>query len=106
MMTPLALNEKKCAAHEASIRSVVDIAREVRIHLRDTQVIFGSITTAARDKSGSFRIRPWGLKSSLDILFTDVTVASPVKQMGWIQHRAIAEAQQAGIFTNPRKVDK
>jgi hypothetical protein len=29
-----------------------------------------------------------------------------VKQMGWIQHRAIAEAQQAGIFTNPRKVDK
>jgi hypothetical protein len=97
-MTPLA----ESAKHEASIRSVVDIAREVRIHLRDAQVIFGSIAPAARDMSGSFRIKPWGVNVPVEIRFTDVTVASPVKQMAWANHRAIAVAQQAGIFVNPR----
>jgi hypothetical protein len=101
-MTPFA----ESAKHEASIRSVVDIAREVRVHLQDTQVIFGSISPTAGHKSGSFRIKPWGVKLPIEIRFTDVTVASAVKQMGWAQHRAIAEAQQAGIFASARKGDK
>jgi hypothetical protein len=96
----------RCDPHESSIRGVVDFAREVRLQLRDAQVIFGSITETTRDNTGSFRIRPWGLRQSLDIRFMDVAVAATVRQMGWTQHRAIATAQQAGVFTSTRKVDK
>jgi hypothetical protein len=85
--------------HEAMIRSVVDFAHEVRIHLHDERVIFGSVAGRAPDKNRSFRIRPWGVTESTTILFDDVSVAAPVKQMGWERHRAIAAAQRAGIFT-------
>jgi len=94
-----------------TIRNVIDFAHEVRIHLHDAQVIFGSVTRAAnaaakspRDgETGSFRIKPWGLASSMAIQFDDVSLAAPVKQMGWQRHRAIAAAQQAGIFTGKSK---
>jgi hypothetical protein len=105
-MTLLANSAPKCDPHESLIRGVVDFAREVRIQLRDMQVIFGSITPAVRTQTGSFRIQPWGLKQSVEVRFMDVAVAATVRQMGWTQHRAIATAQQAGIFTNVRKVDK
>ena len=88
------------------IRSVVDFAREVRVHLHDAQVIFGSIMPADRAGVDSFRLRPWGMKQSIEIQFVDVTLATPVKQMGWEQHRAIATAQQAGVFTPVRRIAK
>jgi len=105
-MTDTLQNERKREAHESMIRNVVDFAREVRVHLHDTQVIFGSITTVDRALVDSFRMRPWGMKQSIEIQFADVSLAAPVKQMGWEQHRAIATAQQAGIFTTKRKPTK
>jgi hypothetical protein len=105
-MTDLLQGARKRDGHESMIRSVVDFAREVRIHLRDMQVIFGSVGEPADREPGSFRIRPWGHKQSMDIQFDDVVLASTVKQMGWDRHRAIAVAQQAGIFTNARKIEK
>jgi hypothetical protein len=105
-MTVLARSASKSDPHESTIRSVVEVAREVRLQLRDTQVIFGSIAPASRDNDGSFRIRPWGIPQPVNIRFMDVAVAATVRHMSWTQHRAIAAAQQAGIFTNARKVDK
>ena len=95
---------RKSDTHQSMVRSVVDFAREVRIHLQDEQVIFGTIPQAAeRCDDGSFRVRPWGMQQSIEIRFADVTLATPVKQMGWEQHRAIATAQQAGVFTTVRR---
>jgi hypothetical protein len=94
---------RKRDGHELLIRNVVDFAHEVRIHLHDAQVIFGSVSPDATAEAGSFRIRPWGLTESMAIAFDAVSLASPVKQMGWERHRAIAAAQQAGIFAGPRK---
>jgi hypothetical protein len=105
-MTPDLQNAKRRDLHETTIRSVVDFAREVRIHLRDMQVIFGSVTETAARGTGSFRLRPWGVPRSIDIPFDDVVLASTVKQMGWERHRAIAVAQQSGVFTSIRKIDK
>ena len=99
---------KKRDGHEITIRNVVEFAREVRIHLRDAQVIFGSVTAAtkANDEAGSFSIRPWGLKESKAIRFDDISIATPVKQMGWKRHREIAAAQQAGVFASVRRAAK
>jgi hypothetical protein len=97
---------RKRDEHELTIRNVVDFAREVRIHLHDEQVIFGSVTSAVEGETESFRIRPWGVRESRAIPFDDVSLASPVKQMGWERHRAIAAAQQAGIFANARRPSK
>jgi hypothetical protein len=92
-------------AHELMIRNVVDFAHEVRILLNDARVIFGSVGAEGSDK-GSFRIRPWGLAESKVIQFDQVSLAAPVKQMAWERHRAIASAQQAGIFATGRKAAK
>ncbi|HMI85491.1 MAG TPA: hypothetical protein VK550_15450 [Polyangiaceae bacterium] len=105
-MDDLQANVRKRDGHESTIRGVVDFAREVRIHLRNMQVIFGSVAETAGRETGSFRIRPWGLTQSMDIQFDDVVLASTVKQMGWERHRAIAVAQQSGIFTNAGKTNK
>lgn len=105
-MTVLARRPGKSDPHESTIRSVVEVAREVRLQLRDTQVIFGSITPATRANDGSFGIRPWGIRQPVSIRFMDVAVAATVRHMSWTQHCAIAAAQQAGIFTNARKVEK
>ena len=94
---------RKRDGHELLIRNVVDFAHEVRIHLHDERVIFGSVAPAALGETGSFRIRPWGVAEVRAISFDDVALASPVKQMGWERHRAIAVAQQAGIFGTVRK---
>jgi len=105
-MTEPIQNDRKRDAHESMIRNVVDFAREVRVHLHDAQVIFGSITAAARAEADFFRLRPWGMKQSIEIQFADVSLATPVKQMGWEQHRAIASARQAGVFTTARRITK
>jgi hypothetical protein len=97
---------RKRDGHELSIRNVVDFAHEVRIHLHDARVIFGSVAPAPQGETGSFRIRPWGVAESRAISFEEVSLASPVKQMGWERHRAIAMAQQAGIFGSVRKPAK
>lgn len=98
---------RKRDPRESAVRSIVDVAREVRIHLHDEKVIFGSVARAAeRCDDGSFHIRPWGMKQSIEIRFDDVTLATPVKQMGWDQHRAIARAQQAGLFATIRRTGK
>jgi hypothetical protein len=99
-------NTRKRDEHESAIRSVVDVAREVRIHLRDMQVIFGTVGESGERDPGSFRIRPWGVTRAIDIQFEDVILASTVKQMGWERHRAIAVAQQSGIFVNAGKTNK
>jgi hypothetical protein len=101
-MTRSPQSARKREGHEKSIRGVVDFAHEVRIHLQDAQVIFGSVTPAIKGETGSFRIRPWGLSTSMAIQFDDVALAAPVKQMGWERHRAIAAAQHAGIFTGTK----
>jgi hypothetical protein len=106
IMTDSLQGAKKRDGHELAIRNVVDFAHEVRIHLHDAQVIFGSVTAAADSQSASFRIRPWGVAESMNIQFDEVSLASPVKQMGWDRYRAIAVAQQAGIFSNARRVAK
>jgi hypothetical protein len=61
-MAPPPQTAKKRDGHEKTIRNVVEFAREVRIHLRDAQVIFGSVTAVdgAHDEDGSFSIRPLG----------------------------------------------
>ncbi|HEX9294326.1 MAG TPA: hypothetical protein VF881_00770 [Polyangiaceae bacterium] len=97
---------RKRVGHEQAIRSVVDFAREVRIHLNDAQVIFGSVICGRDGETRSFRIRPWGLADAMAIQFDDVSLASPVKQMGWDRHRAIAAAQQAGVFATARRATK
>jgi hypothetical protein len=107
-MAPPPQTAKKRDGHEMTIRNVVEFAREVRIHLRDAQVIFGSVTAAAsaHDDDRSVLIRPWGLTESKAIRFDDISIASPVKQMGWKRHREIAAAQQAGVFVLSRRMPK
>ena len=102
---PLQIARKR-EGHERTIRSVVDFAREVRLLLHDEQVIFGSVTSEPKGDKGSFLIRPWGVASSMVVQFDDVSVATSVKQMGWDRHRAIAAAQQAGVFAYARKTGR
>jgi hypothetical protein len=105
-MTPSPTNARKRSGHELTIRSVVDFAREVRIHMNDARVIFGSVMSPAGHAVTFFRIRPWGVADSMAIEFDDVAFASPVKQMGWDRHRAIAAEQRAGSFAHGRKATK
>jgi hypothetical protein len=107
-MAPPPQIAKRRDGHEMTIRNVVEFAREVRIHLRDAQVIFGSVTAAAstHDDDRSFWIRPWGLTESQAIRFDEISVAAPVKQMGWKRHREIAAAQHAGVFVLSRRMPK
>jgi hypothetical protein len=106
IMTHPAEQLHKRDTHEAMVRSVVDFAREVRIHLNNERIVFGTIKQTAERCDGSFRILPWGVKHPIEVRFADVTLATPVKQMGWEQHRAIASAQQAGVFASVRRTAK
>lgn len=102
---PLPLLQKR-DPHEAMVRSVVDFAREIRVHLRNESIIFGSVKQAAERCDPTFRILPWGVKQPIEVRFADVTLATPVKQMGWKQHCAIATAQKAGVFATVRRTAK
>jgi hypothetical protein len=97
---------RKRDGHEATIREVVDFANEVRVHLRDERVIFGSVRRSPLDEIESFRIQPWGLSESTKLRFEHVSLAAPVKQMRWDRHRAIAAAQRAGIFAGTPRGSK
>jgi hypothetical protein len=88
----------KRTGHEIIVRNVVDFAREVRIILLDSQVIYGSVIPDARALVGAFLIRPWGLNSAMTIRFDAVYCAAPVKQMDWQKQRTISTAQAAGVF--------
>jgi hypothetical protein len=100
------VTRQRTDGHEAAIRSVVDFAHEIRIHLHDDRVIFGSVASSTNDEIGSFRIRPWGVAEPKTIPFGEVAVAAPVKQMGWERYRRIAEAQKAGIFAAVRRANR
>jgi hypothetical protein len=91
---------EKRTGHETIIRNVVDFAREVRILLLDSQVIYGSVIPDARALAGAFLIRPWGLNSVMTIRFDAVYRAAPVKQMDWQKQRTISAAQAARVFTD------
>ena len=106
IMTDSLQSARKRDGHERTIRSVVDFAHEVRLLLHDEQVIFGSVSSVPKGDGGSFLIRPWGVSSAMAIQFDDVSVATSVKQMGWDRHRAIAAAQQAGVFAYTRKAGR
>jgi hypothetical protein len=107
-MAPPPQIDKKRDGHEMTIRNVVEFAREVRIHLRDARVIFGTVAaaTGANDGSGSCLIRPWGLTEPKVFRFDEISLASPVKQMGWKRQREIAAAQHAGVFAGAPRVTK
>jgi hypothetical protein len=97
-MTWSGRDTQKRGLHERIIRSVVDFANEVRLSMRNTEVIFGTVVSVPKGEAGSFHVRPWGLVASKAFHFDDVAVAVPVKRMGWARHRAITAAQRAGIF--------
>jgi hypothetical protein len=89
--------------HDAMIRNVVDFAQHVRLYMRDSHVIVGSIVPVAqrRERSGAaFQIHPWGAKAALTVRFDDVARASPVRHMVWARQCSISAAQLAGIFAS------
>lgn len=102
-MDDYARNATRRQKHEAMIRGVVDCAREVRLSLYDSRVIFGTLYGASPGAGRSFRIRPWGVSEGTMLRFEDVSVAAPVKQMGWQRHCAIAAAQRVGVFLDVGK---
>ena len=98
----------KASLHDETIRSVVGFGHEVRVQLRDSHVIVGSIVLA-RDPDHDdfqihpdhedFQIRPWGMRAALTVKLDDVARAAPVRRMRWSEQRCISSAQVAGVFT-------
>jgi hypothetical protein len=89
--------------HDTAIRSVLGFGHEVRVQLRDSHVIVGSIvpvveSTHEESTHEDFRIRPWGVSSDMTVKFADVARAAPVRQMFWRRQRGISSAQVAGVF--------
>jgi hypothetical protein len=80
-------------------RGVLDLAREVRIHLHDARIIFGTIVSVANRDARHFLIRPWGLRLPMTITYDAVTHAVPVKLMVWKKQRDISAAQRTGDFS-------
>ena len=80
-------------------RGVLDLAREVRIHLHDARVIFGTIISVANRDARHFSIRPWGLRLPMIINYDAVSHAVPVKLMVWKKQRDISAAQRTGDFS-------
>jgi hypothetical protein len=85
---------------------VVAFAHEVRVELRDSHVIVGTIVLATDGAVEDFRIRPWGVRSTMTVRFDDVARAAPVRRMLWALQRCISAAQVAGVFTRPVPMPK
>jgi hypothetical protein len=100
-MNPSLHHPSSHSGHDATIRNVVAFAHEVRVELRDSHVIVGSIMLAADCAVGAFRIRPWGLRSAMTVRLDDVARAVPVRRMVWALQRCISAAQVAGVFARP-----
>jgi hypothetical protein len=101
-MNPLLHHKSSHNGHDGTIRNVVGFAHEVRVQLRDSHVIVGRIVLAEHAVD-SFRIRPWGVKSTMNVRFDDVARAAPVRRMLWAEQRTISEAQIAGVFARPAR---
>jgi hypothetical protein len=84
---------------EMAARGVLDLAREVRIHLHDARVIFGTIVSVVNRDARHFLIRPWGLRVPMTIGYDAVSHAVPVKLMVWKKQRDISAAQRTGDFS-------
>ncbi len=84
---------------EMAARGVLDLAREVRIHLHDARILFGTIVSVANRDARHFLIRPWGLRVPMAIDYEAVSHAVPVKLMVWKKQRDISAAQRAGDFS-------
>ena len=82
------------ARHAASMRSVVTFAREVRIRLRDTRIIFASVVSAQDAiESDAFVVRPRGVPWTTTFRYADATLVAPVRHMGWQAQQAICRKQ-------------
>jgi hypothetical protein len=88
----------KPSLHDATIRSVVSFGHEVRVQLRDSHVIVGSIVLAQEPALEGFRIRPWGRRTAMTVKLDDVARAAPIRRMRWLEQRCISSAQVAGVF--------
>jgi len=83
---------------DITIRNVLNFAHEVRVFMRDSQVIVGSMIVHEGAATGDFQIRPWGVRSPMTVRFDDVSHATPVRRMVWERQRRISVAQVAGVF--------
>ena len=84
---------------EMAARGVIDLAREVRVHLHDTRIIFGTIVSVPNRDVRHFSIRPWGLRVPMTITYDAVSHAVPVKLMVWRKQQDISAAQRTGDFS-------
>jgi hypothetical protein len=100
-MNPSLHHPSSHSGHDAAVRNVVAFAHEVRVVLRDSHVIVGTIMFARECDADSFRIRPWGVMSALTVRLDDVARAVPVRRMLWAEQRCISAAQVAGVFARP-----
>ena len=84
------------ALHAASMKNVVTFAREVRIRLRDTRIIFASIVSAQDPiESDAFVVRPWGVPWTTTFRYAEAALVAPVRHMGWQAQQAICRKQSA-----------
>jgi hypothetical protein len=83
---------------DAQIRSVIGAAREVRLCLHDSRVIFCSVISSSGSGAESFVVQPWGVVTPTTIRYDDVYRAASVTEMGWQRQKAISRAQLAGVF--------
>jgi hypothetical protein len=80
-----------------SLRDMLGLAREVRLDLRDSRVIFASVVSVHDIVEECFVVRPWGLRSAIAIRFDEVCRARPVRRMVWQHQRTICAAQVAAL---------
>jgi hypothetical protein len=83
---------------EAHIRNVIGVAREVRLCLHDSRIIFCRVVSSFGPSADSFVILPWGVAAPTTIRYDDVLRAASVTEMVWQRQKAISRAQLAGIF--------
>jgi hypothetical protein len=85
-----------------SMRNVIAFAREVRIRLRDSRVIFASVVgDEVRARDESFVVRPWGVKWTSTFLYESVSRIAPVRRMSWAAQKAICAKQSATLHAEP-----
>jgi hypothetical protein len=83
---------------DVDIRSVIGVAREVRLCLLDSRVIFCRVLSSSAPTADSFVVLPWGVKTPTTIRYDDVWRAASVTEMVWQRQKSISRAQLAGIF--------
>ena len=82
---------------EPFLRNVLSLAREVRVEMRDSRVIFASVVRATDTDEDWFVVLPWGLRSPIALRFDEVCRARPVRHMVWLKQRTICASQVAAL---------